>query len=136
MNSKSNRRDFDRFQLDLVVEVVAEDIEGEEYQEKVISKNISGGGAKFVTRQAGKYFIGQQLEITISLPGHDNVKGCMRGRATVRRIEPPTGSGIGEKSDEMGISVQVDARLYFERFDVQTPVNHGESIRVSESCQL
>ena len=129
MNSKSERRDFYRFPTELLMEVAAEDMEGGKYKEKVVLRDVSGEGAKFVTQQADKYFPDQLLEIIIYLPGTDDVKAHMRGRAKVRRIDLQSGSGIGEKSEETGIAVKIDTRLYFERDDVKTPANHGEPIR-------
>jgi hypothetical protein len=65
MNTKSDRRDFDRFPADFEIEVAAEDSEGKKYKEKTVLRNISGGGAKFITQQDGKYFPGQILEMTV-----------------------------------------------------------------------
>ena len=97
MDNKSDRRGFDRFPIEFVIEVVAQDSEGRRYKEKTVLKNISGGGAQFLTQQAGKYFAGQQLEMTVFLTGTNMVKARMRGKATVVRIDPSSNSGIGEK---------------------------------------
>ncbi len=69
MNNKCDRRDFDRFPADFEIEVAAQDSEGRKYKEKTVLRNISGGGAKFITQQDGKYFPGQLLEMTIMLTG-------------------------------------------------------------------
>ena len=98
MNSISDKRDFDRFPMEFVLEVSAKDSEGKEFDEKTVLEDISGEGAKFITQQAGKYFPGQSLEVTIYLPGPNDVKADMRGTATVVRIDPSGNSGIGEKS--------------------------------------
>jgi hypothetical protein len=43
MNNKSDKREFERFLVDFVLEVSAEDIEGNKYDDKTVLKNISGG---------------------------------------------------------------------------------------------
>ena len=119
MNNKPERREFDRFPVEFVMEVVGEDNEGKKFNEKTVLKDISGGGAKFITQQAGKYFLGQALEIIIYLPDTDEVKAYMRGTATVLRIDPSSNKDIGEKSQEMSIAVRFDTSLHFERVDVK-----------------
>jgi len=126
MNNKSDRRNFNRFQIEFVLEVSAKDSEGKEFNEKTVLKDISGEGAKFITQQAGKYFPGQSLEVTIYLPGTNDVKADMRGKATVVRVDPSSNSGIGEKSQEMSIAVTFDTPLHFERVNVKTQGNHAE----------
>jgi hypothetical protein len=126
MNNKSDRRDFDRFPIEFEIEVAAQDSQGRKYSEKTVLKNISGGGAQFITQQAGKYFTGQLLEMTVFLTGTDMVKARMRGKATVVRIDPSSDSGIGEKTRGASIAVKLDAPLYFERTDVKTQKNQEE----------
>lgn len=123
-----DRRAFDRFPIEFEIEVTTEDMEMEKYKEKVLLKNISGEGVKFVTRQVDKYSLGQQLEISIYLPENDEVKARMRGKATVVRIDPPRNSRIREKNEEMGIAVKFHNRLYFERLVVKIPSDHIEPI--------
>ena len=118
MNNKPERRKFNRFLITLEVEVFAEDIEGDRYDDKVVLKNISGGGAKFITQQSAKYFSGQPLEIIISLPGTNDVKAHMRGKATVVRTSSPSDSGVGEKSKGICIAVKFDTPLNLERDDI------------------
>ena len=89
----------------------AEDIEGDRYDDKVVLKNVSGGGAKFVTQQSAKYFLGQPLEIIIYLPGTNDVNAHMRGKATVVRTYSPSDSGVGEKSKGTCIAIRFDAPL-------------------------
>ena len=119
MNNKPDRRNFNRFPIEFVMEVSAEDIEGKKYKENTILKDISGEGARFITQQASKYFPGQSLEMTIHLPGSDEVKARMRGKATVVRVDSPTDSKIEQKSQAMGIAVKLDTPLRFERVDVK-----------------
>ena len=124
MNNTPERRAFNRFPVEFVMEVVAEESEGKKFNEKTMLKNISGGGAKFITQQADKYFPGQSLEITIHLPGSDEVKARMRGKATVLRIDSPTDSKIEHKSQAISIiAVKLDAPLHFERVEIKKEEN-------------
>jgi len=127
MHNGSDRRDFDRFPIEFEIEVAAQDSEGRKYSEKTVLKDISGGGARFATQKAGRYFTGQPLEVTVFLTRTEKVKATMRGKATVVRIDPHSNSGIGEKTRGAGIAVKLDAPLHFERLDVKTPGNHRES---------
>jgi len=119
MNSIPDKREFNRFPIEFVLEVSAKDSEGKEFNEKTVLEDISGEGARFITQQAGKYFPGQSLEVTIYLPGPNDVKADMRGTATVVRIDTSGNSGIGEKSQEMSIAVTFDTPLHFERVDIK-----------------
>jgi len=119
MNNKPDRRNFNRFPMEFVLEVSAKDSEGKEFNEKTVLEDISGEGARFITQQAGKYFPGQSLELTIHLPGSDEVKACMIGKATVVRVDSPTDSKIEQKSQAMSIAVKLDTPLRFERVDVK-----------------
>ncbi|MBW2006332.1 MAG: PilZ domain-containing protein [Deltaproteobacteria bacterium] len=83
MNNQSERRNFDRFPITFRMEVSTEDIEVKRYKENTVLKDISGESAKFITQQVGKYLPGQSLDLTIHLPGSDEVKACMIGKATV-----------------------------------------------------
>jgi len=123
MNNKPDRRNFDRFPIEFVMEVSTEDIEGKKYKENTVLKDISGEGARFITQQVGKYFLGQSLELTIHLPGSDEVKACMIGKATVLRIDSPTDSKIEHKSQETFIAIKLAAPLRFERDDVKMQGN-------------
>jgi len=120
MNNQSERRNFDRFPIEFIMEVAAEDTEGKKYKENTVLKDISGEGAKFITQQGDKYFPGQSLELTIHLPDSDEVKACMIGKATVLRIDSPGDSGVEDKNKDVYIAVTLDTPLRFERVDVKT----------------
>lgn len=122
MSNKPHRRKSERFPMEFVMEVSAKDINGNKYNEKTILKDISMEGAKFISRQAGKYFPGQLLEITIFLPETDDVKVYMKGKATVVWTASPSDSGIGDKGQEIRIGIKMETRLHFERVDAKT---HG-----------
>jgi len=115
MNKKSDRRNFDRFPITFQMEVAAKDSKGEKYKDNSVLENISGEGAKFITQQADKYFLGQSLELLIHLPDNDEVKARMRGKATVIRLDPSSSSVTNDKSDTMSIAVKLDTPLHFER---------------------
>jgi hypothetical protein len=119
MNNKPDRRNFNRLPIKFIMEVAAEDSEGKKYKENTVLKDISGEGARFITQKADKYFLGQSLELTIHLPGSDEVKACMIGKATVVRVDSPTDSKIEHKSQEICIAVKLDTPLRFERVDVK-----------------
>jgi len=129
MDVRFERRSFDRSSIEVLVEVSAEDIEGKKYRDQTSLKDISAGGAKFLTQHVGKYFTGQSLEMTIYLPGTDDVNACLRAKVTVVRVDPPVDSETGEKRRETGIAVKIDTPLYFERVDMKTEGNHREPTR-------
>ena len=126
MKKKVDKREFERIPIEFVLKVFAEDVGGKKFEDKAILKDVSGEGARFITQQVGKYFQGQSLEVTIYLPGTNDVKADMKGAATVVRIDPSGNSGIGDKSQEMSIAVTFDTPLHFERIDVKTQGNHAE----------
>jgi len=108
MKTQSEQRLFDRFSLGFELTVEAEDADGKKFKEKTKLDNISGGGARFITRQADRYTPGQLLTMTITLPGTDEVKARMKGDATVIRVD------TAENTANF-IAVEFSARLNFER---------------------
>ena len=123
MPTKSEQREFERFPMEFVLEVSGLDDEGKRFNEKAVLKNISGGGAKFITKQSARYFLCQPLEMTIYLPGTDDVKAHMRGDATVVRIDSPSRSGVEVKNEGLDIAVKFATPLKFKRFDLKTDKN-------------
>ena len=63
MSASSEQRDFNRLSMYLEIEVICKGVERDDYKEKTMLQNISGGGAAFTTRQPEKFFAGQELEI-------------------------------------------------------------------------
>jgi len=88
MNAIAERRNFARFQLGFEMKVVSQEREGEEFEEKTTLEDISGEGALFQTQDPSRSFSGKSLTVSIHLPGTDEVKASMRGKARVVRIEP------------------------------------------------
>jgi hypothetical protein len=117
MKKNTERREFNRYPVRLIMKVTAAGSEGTDHEEQAILENISGGGAKFGSQSIGRYFLGQPLELLIDLPGTSDVKACMRMKATVVRIDPPTDSGLNRDRCEGRIAVKFDSRLDFERID-------------------
>lgn len=116
MDDRSDRRKFDRFPMEFILEVIAKDSKGNKFTDKTALKDISGEGAKFMTRQTNKYIPGQSLELTIFLPGTNDVKAQMRGKASVVRIETYRNKDI-EESGVTAIALILDIPLSFERLD-------------------
>lgn len=121
MGLKSDRRAFNRSPIEFEIELSAEAMGKKTFKESAFLLNISGEGAKFVTQKANRYFIGQQLDVSICLPGSDEVKARMRGKATVIRIDPANSTNRGENNGEMGIALKFNSRLYFERAAIKNP---------------
>jgi len=119
MTDNTDRRGFERFSMEFVVEVASKDVEEKIFNEKTVLKDISGGGAKFITRNTQRYFLGQLLDLKIYLPGTDDVKGYMKGEAIVVRIDPFDSSGIDEKNQGAGIAIEFNDWLNFERSDME-----------------
>jgi hypothetical protein len=118
MDLKSDRRAFNRSPIELEIELSDETMGRKTFKERAFLLNISGEGAKFVTRKADRYFIDQQLDVSIHLPDSNEVKACMRGKATVVRIDQTNSANRGENSGEMGIALKFNSRLNFERIAV------------------
>lgn len=117
MNKNTERREFDRYPVKLMMKVTVADSEGTHYEEQAVLENISGGGAKFISHSIERYFLGQSLELLIDLPGTSDVKACMRVKATIVRVDQPTDSDFHRDSVEGAVAVKFDSRLEFERID-------------------
>lgn len=115
MSNQANRREFDRYPLDFEMTVSGADTDGNEFSEPASLQDISGGGARFISQQAGKYFPGQFLDLIIYLPGTDDVIAHMKGKATVVRISSHGVLDENKKSSTLGIAVKFDGSLLFER---------------------
>lgn len=110
---QEDRRKFNRFSLDLLMKIKGIDHTGEPHEEKTSLKNISGGGAKFTTQYADRYVPGQEVEITIYLPGINEVQARMKGQATVLRVERLDEINAGASTAD--IALMFKSRLQFIR---------------------
>jgi len=101
----SERRSFERFPLELNVEIYHMDNGPKEFVETAKLLDISGGGAQFVSFSPEKYSIGQRLFIAIVLPETAAPQPSMQGKATVVWIGEPSaedaGVGIGVCMDDL-----------------------------------
>jgi hypothetical protein len=89
------RREFERFSLTFDAEISAEDQQGNPYNDQVVLRNISGGGVGFKTHMAERYFQGQMVHISITLPASGEIKSTMQGRAQVVRLSAASdGEGL------------------------------------------
>lgn len=117
MEPKSEKRKFKRFLIEFEADVTATDSQAESFSDRAVLKNISGEGMNFVTRQPKRYYIGQLLELVIYLPGTEEVKACMKVKATVVRMD--SADSMTEGPDhEMSIALKLDTPLHFERLDL------------------
>lgn len=120
MTEKIERRSYNRFQIGLVTQITATAAGGGNFQEKTVLRNLSGGGASFITKKVDNYFKGQRLSIKIDLPGTDDVRACMKGAATVVRIGDGRASEADPHSGETAVAVIIEMPLKFERLDEGT----------------
>jgi len=110
MEKESNKREFERLPIDFV--------EGKKFEDKAVLEDFSGGGAKFLTKKSDMYFPGQLLEITVFLPGTDEMKAHMKAKATVVRIDPSNDSEEDSKNRASDIAIRFATHLNFERIGV------------------
>lgn len=115
MNKASDKRKFNRFSIDFMLAVYAEDSEGKRFEDKTDLNDVSGEGAKFLTQKYDRYFLGQLLEITIFLPGTDEMEAYMRAKATVVRIDQPYDSAKDQESQQRSIAIKFETHLNFEK---------------------
>jgi len=120
MAEKSERRKDSRFRIDLITQVTAKSADGETFREKTVLRNMSGGGANFITRQADRYFQGQPLDIHIDLPGTVELKASLQGAATVSRIDPLPDSDPQQAGRRYAVAVAIAVPLQFVRKDAGT----------------
>jgi len=113
MEKESNKREFERLPIDFVLEVYSENAEGKKFEDKAVLEDVSGGGAKFLTKKSDMYFPGQLLEITVFLPGTDEMKAHMKAKATVVRIDASNDSEQDNKNPESCIAVKFETHLSF-----------------------
>ncbi len=115
MSNTQEKRDDNHFAIGFEVDLVTEDPGGLRRRERTVLMSISREDARVMSYNTVRYFPGQSLELTIYMPGTEDVKACMRAKATVVRIDPLHTPGIGEKSPEECLTLSFDTPLYFER---------------------
>ncbi len=117
MNKSPDRREFERFPMDFVLEVSSRNVDGEKLVDTVLSKEFSGQGAMFLTQKADIYFPGQILDLTVLLLETDEMQICMKTNATVIRIELLKDSMNAYENRGCTVAVEFKAGLKLERVD-------------------
>ena len=115
--SPSDQRDYSRHWVSFPIIVYRVGSENGGEGEQTALRDISGGGALFVSQNPEYYYPGQMLKISIMLDGVGDVRARIRTEATVIRIH--RGKGAGRSSGEAGIAVQFDRTFEFDRVDNQ-----------------
>ncbi len=113
--SQSDQRDFSRHWVSFPIIVYRMGSENGAEGEQTVLRDISGGGALFVTSNAEYYYPGQMLKISIMLDGVGDVRARIRAEATVIRIH--RGKAPARSAGEAGIAVQFDRSFEFDRVD-------------------
>lgn len=81
------RRKFPRHILQFRIDIRGDSQDGKPFFEKTQLINISGGGALFKPLRLDQYYKGQVVEVNIMLPGTPDIKGQMKTKATVVRLD-------------------------------------------------
>jgi len=115
MTYKGERREFNRLQIEFWMEVSLKDKKGVRFEEKTVLRNISGGGANFVTHIADQYYPGQELQLTLFLPGTHDMNARMKAKARVMRIDPWMDSDPIDTDKKATVAVKFATILNFER---------------------
>jgi hypothetical protein len=116
MSIHNDRRRFDRHSIDFRVEIISRDRQGRDHKEMTALDEVSGEGARFLTENAERYFVEQSLEVSIFLPGTDEVQASMKGTAKVVWIGPcSNAAAIGEPQPAC-VAVKLDSPLYLKRY--------------------
>lgn len=108
-NDFKERRSYERFEIEIEVEIFDMDGASREYLETATLQDISGGGARFVSKNPERYSIGQRLFVAIVLPGTESRHPNMQGKATVIWV-----GDDGESEDGSGIGLRMDDLLVFD----------------------
>ncbi len=104
--------------MDFIVAVSGEDGAGNRFEDKADLNDVSGEGAKFLTQNYDKYFLGQELDLTIFLPGTHEMEAHLTAKAIVVRIDLPNGTLKGSGPLGRGIAVKFETHLNFETMAV------------------
>lgn len=106
-DQSNNNREFERYSITLSAEVKSIDHRANDLTETAMLKDISGGGARFVTAHPGYYGIGQKVDLIIQLPGGDALNTKMEG---VGRVV-----WMGEMDEgEISVGLCMDDLMVFE----------------------
>lgn len=107
-----NKREYERYPVSLKVQVSGMDEQGGRFNDAASLKDISGGGANLLTEHAEHYFLGQKVDIRISLPGSDKFNAEMNGHGMV--VWMSEDSKHPDKNDCASIGLSMNDLLAFE----------------------
>jgi hypothetical protein len=96
-------REFERYSVSLKAEV---NLAGG-YSETTVLRDVSGGGASFITTCPEHYSIGDRVDITIQLPGGGSLHAKVKGAGKVASM-----SELGEGETTVGL--RLDDLLDFD----------------------
>ncbi|GAV20435.1 PilZ domain protein [Mariprofundus micogutta] len=113
-----DQRAFERHPIDFAVDVNAGGDQAEEFCDKTLLKNISGGGVCFCTQQPELYCAGQHIALKVHLPGTDELEPSMECQARVVWIHH-TDSLDDEACKHALIGVCLDGFMSFESHHFQ-----------------
>jgi hypothetical protein len=108
-----DQRVFSRHWVSFPVIVSRSGSQDVDNQEKAVLRDISGGGALFISTNPENYYPGQLLKISILLDGTEDVKARIQTEAIVIRINKEEDPG----KMHAAIAVQFDRSFEFERID-------------------
>lgn len=117
MTERVERRADVRFRVDLTTEISADGSDGRSFLEKTVLRNMSCGGAYFLTDRVDRYFRGQRLRIKVDLPQTPDVKACLAGSAIVSRIDSLPESETGHGLRRHAVAVVIAVPLKFIRIN-------------------
>ncbi|MDX8404360.1 MAG: PilZ domain-containing protein [Mariprofundaceae bacterium] len=106
-DQSENNREYERYNITLNAEVKSIDNRANNLSEITVLKDISGGGARFVTTHPNYYGIGQKVDLIIQLPGGDTMNTRMEGVGRVIWM-----GEMGE--EEVSVGLCMDDLLVFE----------------------
>lgn len=113
----SDKRSFDRYFVPFPVLVSGNDADRQPFQEKTQLQDISGSGARFLTRFPERYHVGQLLRVSILLDGAHDVRACISNEAGVVRIDPPETPDTETGRPFQGIAIRFHYSFDFQRID-------------------
>jgi hypothetical protein len=96
-------REFERYSVSLKADV---NLAGG-YSETTVLRDVSGGGASFITTHPERYSIGDRVDITIRLPGGGSLHAKVKGAGKVASMKE-----LGEGETTVGL--RLDDLLDFD----------------------
>ncbi len=105
-----DNRSYQRYDIDMVLEVTGKNKQGLSFTEQACLLNISGGGALFTTTNLENFNLGQILETSIKLPGTHEIIGNMNTTAVVLRLEK------NNPSDKVSGDKFLKVAVYFHKY--------------------